>query len=425
MKKIDSYTKKIFSLPRGINSDGNIQTLKLLKKKITGLNIKYFKKRKVFDWVVPRRWSLIDGYISDIDNNKKLIDCKKNLLHIVQNSENIKKTISKEKLFKNLYFQKEKPNSIPYITSYYKKRWGFCIKYNDLKKFKKKKYFVRIKAINKNKPMPYGEIFIKGKSKKTIYLTTYICHPNLANDNLSGILMLSNLVRHLKSESKKNQLNYSFCILFISETIGSMLYIDKNLNKLKKNFVAGYVLTCLSNGKEFNIISKYKENLSFKFLVNFLKVGKINHKIRNWTVRGSDERQFSSPNVNLPFVCITKKKFGEYKEYHSSSDNLDFFNISNYNHSFVILKKFLNFINEQEVYCSKIKGEPFLSKRGLFTNISSSFKKIKNQDLVLNVFDFCDGKNSILDISKSIGFSENVIKKIINKLDRQGLIKKI
>ena len=120
-----------------------------------------------------------------------------------------------------------------------------------------------------------------------------------------------------------------------------------------------------------------------------------------------------------------KKKFGEYKEYHSSSDNLDFFNISNYNHSFVILKKFLNFINEQEVYCSKIKGEPFLSKRGLFTNISSSFKKIKNQDLVLNVFDFCDGKNSILDISKSIGFSENVIKKIINKLNRQGLIKKI
>ena len=117
---------------------------------------------------------LIDGYISDIDNNKKLIDCKKNLLHIVQNSENIKKTISKKNYLNISIFQKEKPNSIPYITSYYKKRWGFCIKYNDLKNLRKK-YFVRIKAVNKNKPMPYGEIFIKGKSKKQFTLPlTYV-----------------------------------------------------------------------------------------------------------------------------------------------------------------------------------------------------------------------------------------------------------
>jgi len=273
--------------------------------------------------------------------------------------------------------------------------------------------------------MPYGEIFIKGKSKKTIYLTTYICHPNLANDNLSGILMLSDLVSYLKSESKKNRLNFSFCILFISETIGSMLYINENLNKIKKNFLAGYVLTCLANGKKINVVSKYKENLSYKFLINFLKIYQINHKLRNWSVRGSDERQFSSPNVNLPFICITKKKFGEYKEYHSSLDNLDFFNISDFNHSFDILKKFLDFINKQEIYCSKIKGEPFLSKRGLFTNISSSFKKIKNQDIILNVFDFCDARNSLLDISKNLNTSENVIKKIIKQLDKQGLIKKI
>ena len=160
-------------------------------------------------------------------------------------------------------------------------------------------------------------------------------------------------------------------------------------------------------------------------MINFLKIYKINHKLRNWTVRGSDERQFSSPNVNLPFICITKKKFGEYKEYHNSLDNLDFFNISDFNHSFDILKKFLGFINKQEIYCSKIKGEPFLSKRGLFTNISSSFKKIKNQDIILNVFDYCDAKNSLLDISKNLNTSENVIRKIIKQLDKLRLIKKI
>ncbi len=425
MKKINKNVKKLFHTPRGINSDGNIQTLNFLKKKINGLNIKYFKKRKVFDWVVPKRWNLIDGYISDINTNEKIIDCQKNLLHVVQNSENISKIISRKKLFKHLYFQKNKPNSVPYVTSYYKKRWGFCIKYNDIKKFKKKNYFVKIKSTNKNSPMPYGEIFIKGKSKKTIFLTTYICHPNLANDNLSGIMMLSDLVSYLNLENKKKRLNFSYCIIFISETIGSMLYIQKNFLKIKKNFLAGYVLTCLANGKKLNILSKYKENLTYNLLIKFLKVFNIRYNIRNWSARGSDERQFNSPNIDLPFICITKKKFGEYKEYHSSLDNLDYFNIQDYDHSFIILKKFLKFLDSQEIYISKIKGEPFLSKRGLFTNLSTSFKKLKNQDLILNIFDFCDGKNSLLDISTKVNASLKITKKIIKLLNKEKLIKKL
>jgi aminopeptidase-like protein len=181
----------------------------------------------------------------------------------------------------------------------------------------------------------------------------------------------------------------------------------------------------VGNGKNINFLTKYKENLSYSFLTNFLNYSKFKFTSKNWSSRGSDERQFNSPNIDIPIICITKKKFGEYKQYHSSLDNLNFLKLKDLNHSISFFKKFLKFIEKQKIYQSNIYGEPFLSKRGLFSDISSSYKKISNQDLILNIYDLCDKKNLITDISKKLKINLKKIQYLIKNLLKNNLIKQL
>ena len=320
-----------------------------------------------------------------------------------------------------MYFQKDKPNSIPYVTSYYKKRWGFCLEYNKLKNFKDKYYRVYINSKFEKKPLPYGELYIKGKSKKEIIFCTYICHPNLGNDNLSGIIL--NFLLAFYMQRKKT--NYSYRFLFISETIGSLAYIKKNLNLLKKNLLAGYVLSCVGNGKKINIISKYKENFSYNFLNGIFKKKKIKFNDLKWDKRGSDERQFSSPNVNLPFVCITKKRFTEFREYHSSKDDLKFLRVKDLLDSFNKMKMLISHIESSEIYISKLKGEPMLSKRKISSSLVSSFQKTNIQDNIIDFFDLCDGQNSLDMIQNKLKLKKKDIIRILKILKKQNLIRKI
>ena len=420
IKLAKSSSKELFNIHRSLNSSNNIKTLKYIKKHVKNLNIKFFKFKNVFDWKIPNRWEIKEAFIENL-KGKKIVDIKDNKLHILQYSIRVNKILKKKQLLKNLYYQKEKPNSIPYVTSYYKKRWGFCLEYNKLKKLKDKFYKVYINSRFENKPLPYGEFYLKGKSKKEIVFCTYICHPNMGNDNLSGIIL--NLL--LASYLQKKKTNFSYRFLFISETIGSLAYIKKNFNKLKKNLLAGYVLSCVGNGRKINIISKYKENFSHKFLIQIFKLKNIIFNDLQWEKRGSDERQFSSPNVNLPFVCITKKRFTNFKEYHTSKDNLNFLKISDLIDSFKKIKLLINYIEKTKIYVSNIKGEPMLSKRKISSSLVSSFKKFSNQDKIINFFDLCDGNNSLDVIQNKLKLKEKDVLNLVKKLKRQNLIRQI
>ena len=419
---IKLFKKKIFLLNRSLGGQGNYKTLRFIKKIIPNLKLYKIKpSQNIFDWHVPATWSVKEAYIKD-ENNKKVIDIRNNFLHVLNYSSKIKKTVSKRELFKHLYFLKRLPNAIPYVTSYYYKKWGFCIQYNQLKTLKSKKFKVFINSsFSQKRKLDYGELFVKGKSKKEILFSTYICHPNLGNDNFSGIIINSLISNYLKSKKTK----YSYRLIFIPETIGSIYYIKKNLYKLKNNLLAGYVLTCLGRGKKLNTISKYNDNFSLKLLTSFLKRSNQKYTIRNWKDRGSDERQFSSPNVNLPFSLITKKKFMEYKEYHTSLDNLNYIRNDDLLHSFKIIKNFINYIENQELYLSNHKCEPFLSKYNLYSKISSSYSKNKEQDNYLNVIDYCDGKNTLNDISNLLKIKKQKLNIIINNLKKKKLIKNL
>ena len=416
---------ELFKIPRSITGNGTLKTLKIIKKNISSFKIKFFtSKSKVFDWIVPPEWNITDAYVKD-KNGLKIIDFKKNNLHIVGYSYPINKIISKSELLKRIHTHKKNKYAIPYVTSYYKKYWGFCCsgitkniiknEYNHNDKFE-----VKVKSnFNKNGKMYYGELFLKGKSKKEILISTYICHPSMANNELSGPIVSMCLINQLK----KMKLNKSIRFIFIPETIGSIAYIHKNFYKLKKNTYGGINLSCLGDESKFSYIpSKYGSSIIDNICLETLKKTKIGYKKYSFLDRGSDERQFNSPGVDLPFVTICRSKFGNYKEYHTSFDDFNLVTKKAIYQSVGLLKKVILNFDRIIIPESKIICEPQLGKRKLYPTISNNEGKIFSKK-ILSFLQYSDGTNTLKQISRFIKLNSKNIKKIYKLLKQYKLIK--
>ena len=236
--------------------------------------------------------------------------------------------MGRDELINKLFSLKKQPNAIPYITSYYEKRWGFCMSYNQLKKLKnnykkKDKFKVVIKSsFNKKGFLNYGELVLKGKSADEILVSTYICHPSMANNELSGPIVSMSLINYFK---KIKNLNKSIRFIFIPETIGSIAYIYQNFSKLKDRVIGGYNLSCIGDERNHScILSKYENSPSDDSLIEAYKKLKIKkYKIYSFLKRASDERQFNSPGIDLKITSIFRTKYGEFPEYHTSLDNFN------------------------------------------------------------------------------------------------------
>ena len=236
IKFLNIAKKHLFNLNRSLTGKGVYETLKIIKKQFPKFKILSINSgTKVFDWKVPPEWNVKNAYILDKYNNK-ILDFKKNNLHLMGYSIPVNKKLKKNELKKKIFFLKKLPKAIPYITSYYKKRWGFCTSYEYFKKFDKKyansdnfKIVIESKLNSKGK-LNYGEIVLKGKSNQEILISTYICHPSMANDNLSGIIVSMALIDYFKNKKLEKTLRF----IFIPETIGSISYLSKNIHKLKK-----------------------------------------------------------------------------------------------------------------------------------------------------------------------------------------------
>ncbi len=407
--------KKIFPLNRSLTGKGTLETLNYFKNINNKISIKSVKSRKkVFDWKVPDEWNVKYAYF---ENQKKIKYCnfEKNNLHLIGYSIKKRGEISYNKLSKKIYFNRYKPNSIPYVTSYYKKDWGFCMSYNDFKKLKKKqKYFVNINTELKKGLMHYGEITIKGKSKKQILIVSYICHPSMANNELSGPLVALKLSKILKSSK------YTVKIIFIPETIGAIYYIKKNLSNLKKNLIAGINLSCVGDKNNFSYISSINENTYSDLIIKRI-LKKQNYKKFNFEKRGSNERQFGCQNLNLPFITICRSRFGDYKEYHTSEDNLKIISNKKLNGSVNLVKNFVEEIQKNQIFEKNLVCEPFLSKYKLINNISK-FDKIKDRD-IKNICAYVTRNIDTKELGIKFKIKKTKLKKIIKKLLTKKIIK--
>ncbi len=361
--------KKFFKIHRSITGEGVRKSLKLLKKEIPSLKIKKINSgKKIFDWKVPPEWNVKDAYIKD-ENNKKIIDFKNNNLHLVNYSFPVKKIISKKELLSHLNFLKNKPDAIPYITSYYKKYWGFSVSFRDFKsKFKGKNFKVLIDSnFNSKGFMNYGELIIKGRSKKEILIHTYICHPSMANNETSGPIVCTYLAKYFKK--RKNYYTYRF--IFTPETVGAIAYIKKNLKNLIKNIIGGYVITCVGDSKNFSYLESKNKSISNRVAKSTFKELNIKYKNYSFLKRVSDERQYNSPGVNLSIGAIMRSKPGTFKEYHTSKDDFNLVTKDSLKKSFETIKKVLINFDNEIIPLNKYICEPFLTKRNLYPTLST------------------------------------------------------
>ena len=422
------WMSDLFPICRSLTGNGVDKTLAYLQNNIK-INLRIIKFKtgtKVFDWKIPKIWNVSKAYVKRL-NGSTIIDFKKNNLHVVGYSSKIKKTVDKKELFKHLFTQVNQPNLIPYVTSYYKKNWGFCVAENFKKKIKDKKYKVLIDSSHTNGSLKIGESYIKGRSKKEIFFSTYFCHPSMANDNLSGVVVQSALIKYIKQKYKRT--NYSYRFIFIPETIGSIAYLSKNLKKMKKYIIAGFNLSCVGDDRAYSYVeSRYGDNLADNAIKSAL-LDKKNVKRYSFLFRGSDERQYCAPGIDLPVCGFSRSKFGEYKEYHTSADNLKIISNKSLNNSLKVLKTIVDAFETGLYPEVRIKGEPQLSKYNLYPTISQ--KGIKNkgnfskQEFIdrCNVLAYADGKNNLFDISKKINLSLEKLIIEINLLKKHKLVK--
>jgi aminopeptidase-like protein len=427
-KKIYNLGKKLFKINRSITGAGTRLTLKYIKKELKNLKIlKINSGKNVYDWTVPQEWNVNYAYVKDKFDNK-IIDLKKNNLHLVGYSTPKSSYITKKKLLSHLHSIKNQPNAIPYITSYYKKYWGFCVTHIERKKIEKKynkndKFFIEINSSFKKKGcLSYGELIIPGESKQEILISTYVCHPQMANNELSGPLVATSLAKYFLKKKNKKTLRF----IFVPETIGSIAYIHKNISKIKENVIGGYVLSCIGDERSYSYLpTKYGNTIADRAAKKAFKELSIKYKTFSFLDRGSDERQFNSPGVDWPIASILRTKYDEYPEYHTSLDDFNLVTRKGLGGGFNVVKKAIEIIMQEIIPKSKTICEPKLQKRKLYESLSvkENYKKNILSSKILDFLQYSDNKNNILDISKHIKCSVKQTYDIHRLLLKNNLLK--
>ncbi len=418
-EKIFNLMNKLWPFCRSITGNGVRKTLKIIKNIINDLKIiEVPTGTKCFDWKVPKEWNVNDAYVID-PFGKKIIDFKESNLHLVNYSSSIDKEMELDELNNNLYSLPNKPNAIPYVTSYYKDSWGFCLQENKRKNLKKGKYRVVIDSTHESGYLTYGELFIKGKIDKEIFISTYICHPSMANNELSGPCLTTFLSKYILN--KKNK--YSYRIIFIPETIGSICYLSNNLKVLKEKVFSGFNINCVGDENNWSFLpSKQGNNYCDKISRRVLKKLDINYKEYSFLDRGSDERQYCSPGIDLPVCSIMRSKYNTYDEYHTSLDNLEYVSSKGLDQSFHVYKEIIDSIERDVFPKVKILGEPMMSKRGLRPTTGMRYSADSGKD-IMNFLIYSDGKNSLADISEKIKISMDKAYVIMKDLEKLKLIR--
>ena len=415
----------LFPICRSLTGNGVRKTLKIIKREFPKLKIcKIRSGTKVFDWNVPPEWNVKDAYILD-KNNKKIVDFKNNNLHLVGYSTPINKFFLKKELFNHIHSLPKQPKAIPYITSYYKKYWGFCISHNNKLKFDKKyknsdKFKVVIKSnLNSKGHLNYGELVLNRKSKQEILISTYVCHPSMANNELSGPIVSMCLINHF---AKIKNLNKAIRFIFIPESIGSISYLAKNLSYLKANVIGGFNLSCIGDERQHScMFSKYENTPSDRAIVEAYNKLKIKFKKYSFLKRGSDERQYNSPGIDLPIASIFRTKYGEYPEYHTSLDNFNLVTEKGIKGGFNVAKKAIEILIKKIVPKNKILCEPQMGKRGLYPMLSTKNNK-KITKHYMNFLQYADGKNDLENISTLLNIKLSFTHKIYNILKKNNLV---
>lgn len=424
------FANKIFPYCRSITGEGVRQTLADLKEYIekdNGPELKIYEVPSgtpVFDWTVPKEWVIREAYIEDEQGNH-IIDMKVHNLHVMGYSTPVDEWVDLEELKTHIYTQPNQPDVIPYITSYYKERFGFCMSENQKNGLKPGRYHMYIDSELKDGVLNYAEIVLPGESDKEVFFSTYFCHPSMANNECSGPALSAELARFVASIEKRK---YTYRFIYIPETIGSITYMSRpgHLEHMQKTMIAGFNMSCVGDDRDYSIVeTKYADTLSDKVLKNVLRFQTGDkYSTFSFIKRGSDERQYNAPGIELPVVCYCRSRFGEFPEYHTSADNMGLVSPSGFQGSYEVMTQVVAALENNGYYKMTVLGEPQLGKRGLYPTISQK----GNCDPIyamMNLITFSDGRNDLIDISNRIGVPVSELIEVKDKLIKFSLMEEV
>lgn len=412
---------KLFPICRSITGNGVRKTLCILQDVCSTITLHEVPTgTHVFDWVVPKEWNIRDAWIKN-SKGENILDFQETNLHVMGYSLPVDRTIPLTELLPLIHTQPDQPDVIPYVTSYYKERYGFCMTQNQKEALPEDLYHIHIDSELKDGSLTYGEILIPSTegNEDEIFLSTYVCHPSMANNELSGPAVTVYLAKWLLEKKRRR---YNYRIIFIPETIGSITYLSQHLPEMKERIRAGFNISCVGDDRTYSYVaSRYGDTLADKVAKNILSFRYPGYKRYSFLQRGSDERQYNAPGIDLPVCAVCRSKYGEYPEYHTSKDDMGLISPSGLHGAYDVYRDMIEVLEYNHKYKVNCLAEPQLGRRGLYPTISrkGNYDAVK---VMTNFIAYADGMNDLIDISNMIQTPLQELLPIINKLQEVGLI---
>lgn len=417
---LHQFASDLYPICRSITGDGTRRTLALIQKRISLRMFEVSTGTVVFDWTVPKEWNIRDAYIKD-SSGRRVVDFQKNNLHVLNYSVPVRATLPLNELKPHLFTLPDRPDWIPYRTSYYQEQWGFCLTHNQMLALTDDDYEVCIDSTLEAGHLTYAECYIPGKSSNEVLISCHACHPSLANDNLSGLVVATFLAELLSGLD----LHYSYRLVFVPGTIGAITWLARNGENVK-HIRHGLVLTGIGDRGGFH----YKKSRRGDAEIDRAAAHVLHHcgepaEVLDFSPYGYDERQYCSPGFNLPVGCLMRSVWGTFPEYHTSADNLDFIEPAQLARSLRACTSVLNVIENNRTYRNlNPYCEPQLGKRNLYRSTGGPVigEEINARLWVLN---FSDGDHSLLDISERSGLPFAAIHDAAELLAQSGLLAEV
>jgi len=416
-QELHGFAAELYPICRSITGDGIRQTLAMIQNRIPLEISEVSTGTPVFDWVVPKEWNIRDAYIKD-PHGKRVVDFKRHNLHVLNYSTPVHAKMSLSQLRPYLFTMPEHPELIPYRTAYYREDWGFCLSHNQMSALEDGEYEVCIDSTLEDGHLTYGECYLRGRSSDEVLISCHVCHPSLANDNLSGLVVATALAELLSGCDLRN----SYRFLFIPGTIGAITWLARNANKVD-NIRHGLVLTGIGDKGSFH----YKKSRRGDAEIDRVAAHVLKHRgeaseVLDFSPYGYDERQYCSPGFNLPVGCLMRSVWGTFPEYHTSADNLDFIHPTQLARSLQVCVDIVDVLENNLRYRNLSPFcEPQLGKRNLYRSTGGEAigTEINARLWVLN---FSDGENTLLDIAERSGLPFATINTAAQLLSQGGLL---
>ncbi len=413
---------ELFPICRSITGDGVRETLRIVGERIPIVQHEVPSGTRVLDWTVPKEWNIRDAWIKD-RSGRRVVDFRANNLHVVNYSIPISGWMPLAELKTHLFSLPAHPEWIPYRTSYYNESWGFCLAHSVLEQLNDAEYEVCIDSTLEDGSLTYAECVVPGQSTDEVLLSCHICHPSLCNDNLAGISLAVKLVAYLQSLP---ELRYTYRLLFVPGTIGSITWLARNRSRLAR-VKHGLVITCVGHGDTFTYKKSRRGDAEIDRVTEYVLAhsGKP-FEIQDFFPWGYDERQYCSPGFNLPVGCLMRAPHGTFPEYHTSADNLAFVDANDLVESLHLYRKVVDTLEGNRYFENQSPdGEPQLGKRGLYTAIGGDTRSAERQLTMLWILNLSDGKHSLLDIAERAGVSLADVFATAHLLAEHGLLKPV